>query len=264
MQTKHQGAGKQLAVPCRYYRMLTDPDVPCVERNFGYVEKELLIPANQSAIVLVDVWSEHTVDSHFERTMEITRSRIAPVLAAARQLGVLVIHGPSAEVGDRFNPREQKPATAANGPEWPPREFRRREGHYSGFSRLHEPRQVKWMEAKRTTLDIAEPATPTPEDAIISDGEQMQAILAEHGILHLFYAGFAANICVLNRDYGIRTMNKRYGYNIILLRDATTGIEYHDTIDDMTATKLAIREVEAQLGWSTTTDAFIEACNQPK
>jgi len=259
-QKEPEDTGKQLKLPCRYYRMLTDLDVPCVEKNFGYVEKELTVPATQAAVVLVDVWSEHTVDSHFKRTMEITKNRIAPMLAAARKAGVLVIHGPSVEVAERLSPKQSRRSATPSGPEWPPREFLRREGRYASFGRLPEPRQVKWMETKRTTLNIAEPAAPAPGDLIISHGEQMHGILAERKILHLFYAGFAANICMLNRDYGMRAMSKRYGYNVILLRDATTAIEYHDTLDDMTATKLAIREVEAQLGWSTTTDAFIRAC----
>lgn len=43
-------------------------------------------------------------------------------------------------------------------------------------------------------------------------------------VLHLFFAGFATNICVEHRDYGMRAMQAR-GYNVILLRDGTTGIE---------------------------------------
>jgi len=35
----------------------------------------------------------------------------------------------------------------------------------------------------------------------------------EGGLLHLFYAGFAANICIPFKDYGIRALRAR-GYNV--------------------------------------------------
>jgi hypothetical protein len=52
-----------LNIPCRYYRVYTDPDVPCVEANFHHVERRLPIPIEQAALVLVDVWSTHYIDS---------------------------------------------------------------------------------------------------------------------------------------------------------------------------------------------------------
>ena len=67
-------------------------------------------------------------------------------------------------------------------------------------------------------------------------------------VQHLLYAGFATNWCILNRDYGMRAMAQR-GYNMILLRDATMGVEFPDTLAAETATEMAIREVEQQLGF---------------
>jgi nicotinamidase-related amidase len=78
--------------------------------------------------------------------------------------------------------------------------------------------------------------------------------------LHLIYAGFATNWCILNRDYGMRSM-ARYGYNLILLREATMGVEYPDTVDECFATELAIREVETQLGFSASNAHYLTACN---
>jgi nicotinamidase-related amidase len=110
-----------------------------------------------------------------------------------------------------------------------------------------------------TELDIAPAARPLPGEPVIHTGEEMHGILAERRILHLFYAGFATNWCVLYRDYGMLAMSNR-GYNLVLIRDATTGIEFHDTLDSLTATEIQIREIETKYAWSTTTDAFIAAC----
>ncbi len=89
----------------------------------------------------------------------------------------------------------------------------------------------------------------------------MHELLAKRGIMHLVYVGFATNWCVTGRDYGIIAMNRR-GYNVILVRDATTGVEFHDTVNDLIATGVTIREIETKYGWSTTTASFRAACGR--
>ena len=89
-------------------------------------------------------------------------------------------------------------------------------------------------------------------------GQQLHELLEERRILHLIFAGFATNWCVLGRDYGIRSMS-RYGYNIVLLRDATTGVEFPDTYDNLFTTEIAIREVEQQYGFSASNADFFAA-----
>ena len=78
-------------------------------------------------------------------------------------------------------------------------------------------------------------------------------------IKHLFYAGFATNICVQFRDYGMQAMRKR-GYNLILLRDATTGIESAETAGGLWATKAAIFYTEMKLGVTALAADLRKAC----
>jgi nicotinamidase-related amidase len=59
----------------------------------------------------------------------------------------------------------------------------------------------------------------------------------------------------------MRAMAAR-GYNLILLRDATMGVEYPDTVNELMATELAIREAETQLGFSAANTEFLSACAQ--
>ena len=77
--------------------------------------------------------------------------------------------------------------------------------------------------------------------------------------MHLFYAGFAANVCVLYRDYGTRAMAKR-GYNVILLRDGTCAIEADVTLQDERLLEAAILGIEMWVGSSTTSQALLDAC----
>jgi nicotinamidase-related amidase len=101
---------------------------------------------------------------------------------------------------------------------------------------------------------------PLSDDFVVATGEQLHRLLQDRGILHLFYAGFATNICIPFRDYGLRAMRRR-GYNLILLRDCTTAIETHDTVAELLITRLAIRDFEMMdIAWTATSDDFLQAC----
>jgi nicotinamidase-related amidase len=250
-------------LPCRYYRVYTDPDVPCVEASFHFVERVLPLPVPETALVLVDCWNTHYVDSWIRRATEVTQQRVVPLLAAARRVGMTVIHAPSPLVADRYarvpddpGPLPQEPARY-----WPPPGFRGiyRKGEFAPFGRDQEPRLAEALARYPADLDISDSVKPIAGEPVIHTGPQLHALLAERKILHLLYAGFATNWCVIGRDYGMIAMNAR-GYNLILVRDATTGIEFHDTAEQLTATEIQIREVETKYGWSTTTDAVVAAC----
>ena len=254
-----------MLLPCRYYRVYTDPDTPCEEANFHFVEKGLPVPVEQSALVLVDVWAVHYIDSWLDRARAVTRESIVPALSAARKAGMLVVHAPSPTVADKY---VESPAAVSLPREpirsdWPPADFRGiyRKDRWAAFGRNQEPRLpgvYKWYEKELLISPLAEPRSGEP---IIHTGDQMHALLAEHRIMHLIYAGFATNWCLIGRDYGIMAMNER-GYNVIMIRDATTGIEFHDSVDHLGATAMTIREIETKYGWSCDTAAFVKACNE--
>ncbi|MBM4086838.1 MAG: isochorismatase family protein [Planctomycetes bacterium] len=102
---------------------------------------------------------------------------------------------------------------------------------------------------------------PQPGDFVAATGDQLHRLLRHRKILHLFYAGFAANMCVLHRDYGIEAMQRR-GYNIILLRDCTTAIESAETFADMAHTRASVGIVEMVYGVSASSADFVAACRK--
>ncbi|RKY61026.1 MAG: hypothetical protein DRP95_03430 [Candidatus Latescibacterota bacterium] len=79
---------------------------------------------------------------------------------------------------------------------------------------------------------VRTPVRPAEGEPVVHTGEQLHRLLSERRVLHLFYAGFAANWCLLYRDYGVLAMHGR-GYDIILVRDATAGVEFHDTVNQL-------------------------------
>jgi nicotinamidase-related amidase len=266
-----------LRLVLRTYQRQPEPGIPAEEVNFHYEEWPVVIPVRQAALVLVDVWDTHHIDSHAARTAEITRTRIAPAVAAARRAGVVLVHAPSPAQARRY-PQWHRyatedderapetgdtwlgvPATGADGGEWPPRAFRRREGEYAQFRRPQSSLMAR-VAAERRERRIDPAVEPDPDDFVVATGNQLHQLCAGRGILHLFYAGFAANVCIPLKDYGVRAFHAR-GYNVVLLRDCTTAIEGHDTIADLAGTRQAIRELEMAGVVSTITSAaFIRTC----
>jgi nicotinamidase-related amidase len=262
---------RALQLALRTYQRQPEPGVECVESRFHFEEWPVTIPAREAAVVLVDVWDTHVIASHAARTAEIARTRIAPAIAAARRAGVAVIHAPSPVQARRY-PQWTRYATEQDAcapavtswpflqaDDWPPPMFRRREGEYAQYRRPHPP-SIPELRGERDSRRIDPSVEPEPDDFVVATGDQMHRLCRERGILHLFYAGFAANICIPFKDYAIRAFHAR-GYNVMLVRDCTTAIEGHDTIADLRGTHQAIRELEmAGLAATLTSDAFIAAC----
>ena len=90
------------------------------------------------------------------------------------------------------------------------------------------------------------------------DDKELHVLLLRHNVKTLFYVGYATNVCVLNRPYGIKRMHD-LGYRTILVRDCTAALEYHDTLEEKWVTRMAVREVEKkEAGYSCTSRDFIE------
>jgi nicotinamidase-related amidase len=251
----------------RYYQDSTPADVPCREEHFIHREINMGLPVDQTALVLVDLWDVHFIESWVERARRITHEAIVPAIEAAREAGLTIIHAPSPEVAGKFpqatrNPKVPTPPPPA-GPAWPPEAFRRREDAYGAFANPRDQPPgigVHW-DSMKSDLSISPEVEVKEEDIVIATGPELHHGLAERQILHLLYAGFVTNWCILGRDYGIRTMG-RYGYNIIMLRDCTTGVEFPDTLDALLVTEISVREIEQQFGFSASNTDFFESCRQ--
>ena len=170
-----------LSVPCRYYRVYTDADISCDEPHFHFVERTLPIPVAEAALVLVDVWSTHYIDSWLARARQVTQEKIVPLLEAARRIGMTVIHAPSPQVADRYAAFEASgPAPQRAQNEWPPPAFRGiyRTGEYAAFGRNPERRLSAALKRYVTELDINPAVKPLPDEPVIHTGAQMHALLA--------------------------------------------------------------------------------------
>ena len=262
---------KELVLTCRYSREYTAPEVPCREENFEWHERTVTVPASQAALVLVDCWDRHPVESFVERATQVARQKILPTVEACREAGVVVAHAPSPAVAQKY-PQWLKYAGNEElfGPEggevaWPPAEFRSRVHQYddSPFGRPAEPLLEQWLQDETLfpAMRIMDFLEPQAGDFVVASGAQLHWFCRDQQILHLFYAGFAANICIQLRDYGIRAMHDR-GYHTILLRDCTTAIEGSHTLEGQWLLEAAIFNIELKVGCSTTAQQLQAACRE--
>ena len=255
---------KTLDLRVRYFQDSTPADVPCRETEFVRREFEMPLPLDETALVLVDLWNVHFIESWIERAKQVTVDCLVPVIDTARKLGMTIVHAPSPSVAAQYPQLERhNPPQPSTPNTWPPPEFRSRSGDYNIY---RGPRSqppgigIHWNKLA-SQLSMSPAIDVKEEEFVIATGQQLHELMEERGILHLLYAGFATNWCVLGRDYGIRSMS-RYGYNIILLRDATTGVEFPDTYDNLFTTEIAIREVEQQYGFSASNVDFLKIIEQ--
>lgn len=205
------------------------PDLPYREEHFGFKYASVSIPPTEAAIVLVDCWDEPTIESHGERSAQICRDLIGPLLDVCRGLGVTVVHAPSPPVAQKFpqwlryaGESELNPPPKAKA-DWPPPDFAQRQGKWANLEARYGE---EWLPLRRQhdrarSIDAA--VWPADEDFVIATGAQLHRLCRDKHIRYLFYAGFAANYCVPHRDYGVFAMRER-GYCIIVLRDCTTSI----------------------------------------
>ena len=257
---------QSIVLPVRYCRLTADDGIPWREESFELRELSWELRPEQTALVLVDVWDIHPIESHEERSALITRDRVAPVAAACREAGVTVVHAPSPGQARKYpewlqyaGDRELFGTGVPPEDDWPPPEFRGRKGEFAAFAKPAEPRRERWLKEELPKRRVLPCAEPREGDFVVATGEQLHRLLKHRGVLHLLYAGFAANMCVLMRDYGIQAMARR-GYNIILLRDCTTAIESRESFPGMGNTAAAVSIVEMVHGVTTTSGQFLAAC----
>lgn len=255
----------ELALEARHYHFDFDEGSSWREENMRNLVATRTFDPQEMALVLVDCWDRHYLKSYLERTDEIIREKIVPVVDACHDAGITVVHAPSPAQAKRYPQWLQyasdedlfTPPPPTHQPDWPPQQFRSRSGDYQQFARPPGAVVQAWRVVEADQRKIVPELEPRDDEFVVASGRQLHRLCRHRKILHLVYVGFATNMCVVGRDYGMRAMQAR-GYNVILLRDCTTGIEAHDTIESMALTRAAILEVEMLLGFTSTADSLLE------
>ena len=179
------------------------------------------VPADQTAIIVCDMWDKHWSKGAAERTAEMA-PYMNEVLTVARRRGVQIIHAPSDTLDFYKDTLARQRIRLA--PFVPPPEDADRpvpplpiddsdEGSDTGET---EPRRV-WTR-QHAAIHIDQEA-----DVISDNGQEVYNFLHQQGIRQVLIMGVHTNMCILNRSFGIKQMVK-WGVNIALLRDLTDAM----------------------------------------
>ena len=182
-------------------------------------------PASQTALIIVDMWDRHWSEGTTRRCA-VLAEKINETAARAREKGVLIVHA-SSDVMDFYQGtegRERFLAANATGPVFEPVPVKDYPLPIDDSDRgsdsvdQYPPDTRVW---KRQTEKIV---IDHSRDIVCGDeGERLHSFLASRGIKFLIYTGVAANMCVLNRGFGIKNMLRR-GYKTLLVRDLTDAM----------------------------------------
>lgn len=253
-----------MQLPVRYHVMESVGPYDNSEANITHAAATVELDVAEVAIVLVDTWAGHPMPSHLERTGEICRTRIRPMLDAARAAGATVIYAPSPRVAPDFEThRHDIRETAPPDPpvdDWPPKEYRDTTGRYGSLRKRpgELPENYDGPIPDWFPIHGIDPSIPPmPGDVVVATGAELHAACKARGLVHLIYAGFATNICIRFRDYGLHAMRDR-GYAPILLRDATSAIETRATIGSLSLTRSVVLDLERWF-YTALTDDLIAA-----
>jgi nicotinamidase-related amidase len=262
---------------------LTDPGGDSLQSEHYRLRSRCLdIPLENSALVLIDTW-----DTVVERQGDIRTAtdrfvseKVRPILQAARDADMLVLHAPHRPIGwDGINraargidlrgpsetPRAELPESIdkrrLSKYQWPPIEFVYRVGEHAKYSRFSNPSYMQYADI----LGIHKELRPEkrPREFISSAPADVHKIFRQNRILHLFYVGGATNQCIVNRPVGIRRMSA-LGYNTIIVRGATRGSEFANTLDSSVVTNAAILDIEINNGFSTSDADFLRALREAR
>lgn len=248
----------------RYFRTIpiTDP---------GYEEEPLQLPLANTALVSLHCWNigcpggpaldpNFCVGMGFPATVaeawRIMTEVIRPALQAARACGLAVCHVQSPAIAKRYPQwytyQTDPPATGAGAPPEAIPGYRT-----SILARAHGADYA--TRSGKAHMDFPQVVAPLPDEPIVHQTGQFDRILRERGLVNLIYMGFATDMCILNAPGGMGPMFE-LGYRVLLVRDATLGVECPDTFAERIATRWGIRYVETHWGDTIEVADLMRAC----
>ena len=207
--------------------------------------------ANNAAVVVCDVWDRHWSRGATERAGELAL-KIDAFCRRLRQAGVLIAHCPSGTM-DAYKGTPAR--VRAQGPrvplprllEAPPKPFEIENGG-SDTEDAFPPNTAVWSR-QHGSIEIDQ-----DQDVITDDGDELAAYFNTTGRKVVLITGVHANLCVLDRSFGLRALVGR-GFKAILVADLTDAMydpAQPPYVSHEEGTALIVRYIEAFVAPITT------------
>lgn len=183
---------------------------------------DFALDPKKTALIICDMWDKHWCSGATARVGPLAK-KAAPVVAAAREKGILIIHAPS-DTMDSYTDSPQRKAIQQ-------------------LTKIDPPSVVPSFDAvPKLPIDDSDGGCDTqsdkfykawtrqhsgipidPRDLISDQGSEVYTALKLRGIETLLVMGVHTNMCILNRTFAIKQMTK-WGIRCILLRDLTDSM----------------------------------------
>ena len=217
---------------------------------FETIQKNQVISAKETAIVVCDMWDKHWCKGATQRVAEMA-PRMNEVISRARDLGVLIIHCPSNTLDFYKDHPARKLAMSAPVVEakvplqtWchldPENEAPLPIDDSDGGCD-DEPKCENYRAWTRQIQNIE-----IKNGDAITDSAEAYNLMKQRGITNVIAMGVHLNMCVLGRPFSIRQMVYQ-DQNVFLMRDLTDTMynsRMSPYVDHFSGTDLVIDHVE--------------------
>ena len=280
-----EGEKLRLTIPIQRYRLYPKSGkvADFSTRNFGPEERPFEFSPDDTAIISIDTWyvghdgplsfAEHTYMGNgsevVARIKDICDNRIAPLLAAARQVGIQVIHSEPSFIANRpeyrrFHIYPRMEVSKPEDDDWPPATFRKQ--LQDEISRWSWGKGVNQWPAVTRRMDFPPSLKPVQGDIVITQDHatvaKLQRLFKERKITNLLYVGFLTNCCIMLKPGGTIDMAERKGYRVIVFRDCCQSSETEDTVSDFSFQRTFIKNFEICNSFTANSRDFIRAARR--
>lgn len=176
----------------------------------------------KTAIIICDMWDDHWCKSAARRCGELAK-KMDPVIKAARDKGIFIIHAPS-ECMEFYKDSPARKRMANIKKVELPKPFELADpvcpvdSVGGGCDDEVTPKFSKAWSRQNSALTIDE-----EKDGISDNGHEVYSALKERGIENLIVMGVHTNMCILHRSFAIKPMS-RLGVKCVLVRDLTDAM----------------------------------------
>lgn len=225
--------------------------------EYREVALETEFAANQTALVICDVWDRHWCQNATRRCDALAR-QMAPLVEAARAAGVQIVHAPSGTM-DFYRDTPARLRAVKATPVEPPADLALADPKLpiddsdGGCDDVPESKYYQAWTRQHPAIAIADP------DIVSDDGREVYSYLHAHGVKNVIVMGVHTNMCVLGRSFGIRQMT-RWGMRTLLIRDLTdTMYDPKDPpyVAHQAGTELVVQHIEKYWCPTTTREAVL-------
>ncbi|HCR16043.1 MAG TPA: hypothetical protein DIU35_01050 [Candidatus Latescibacteria bacterium] len=233
----------------RYYRHYPP------EAYLGHATDDLDLDLKDTAFLLVDVYgkgydedeNKGDVPGIYSAAVEKNRSivvdHIRPAKDAAKALGLPVVYvtnylAPSTNEGTEWRNMSIRTCDVDVVDAWP------EPNDILAFSDVIAPQEGEYLVKKQMYSGFFE--------------THLDSLLRSLGVRNLVVVGFDLRICL-----GTTVTEAMYrNYRVVVLRDCTSTSEYPETEEGQWANWLGIRFIESNVGYTSTSTEFVQACTE--